>query len=80
MYSVCILIYVSISQPIYTQIISTGCRGCLIANLVSHEDEDQEITAIHFKAVIEGVWRYTSQQESSVVEGTLGGGVVKRRS
>ena len=57
MYSVCILIYVSISLPINTWYIGTACRRCLRANRGAPEHEDRVNTEIHSETVIVRVWR-----------------------
>ena len=59
MYSVCILIYVSILLPIYTWYIWTGCRWCVRAIRGAPEHDDQVNSEIHSEAAIKQVWRWT---------------------
>jgi len=59
MYSVCILIYVSIKQPINIRDIWTVCRWSLRAIRGVPGNHDAVNSAIHSKPVIERVWGYT---------------------
>jgi len=55
MYSVCILIYVSMKLPIYTRYIWTGCRRCFRAIWGAPENDDRQNWEIHSEAVIKWV-------------------------
>ena len=59
MYSVCILIYIFIELPIYTQYIWTGCRRCLREIHGAPENDDRVNSEIPSEAVIEQDWRCT---------------------
>ena len=73
MYSVCILIYLSIKLPIYTRYIWTGCGRWLRAIRGAPENEDLVNPEICSEAVIKRVSRYTWRLWSCEFGDALGG-------
>jgi hypothetical protein len=71
--SVCILIYVYIMLPIYTQYIWTGSTRCLGAIQRVHENDDEMNTEIHVETVIEPVPRCTCRRKLRKFGDTDGG-------
>jgi len=72
MYLLCILIYVIILVPTYTQYIWTGCMGCLGAIEGAPEDDNWVNSEIHSEAVIKQLWRCTWRTWSSNFDDGLG--------
>jgi hypothetical protein len=74
MYSVCILIYVSVylKLPIYTKYIWPGCWRCLRAIRGAPEDDDRVNLMIHSEAVFEQVWRCNWSSRLSELRDILG--------
>ena len=69
----CILIYVSILLPIFTQYIWTGCRRCFRAIQRGPENDDWVNSNIYSEAVIMWGWRSTYRKYCSIFRDILGG-------